>query len=514
MTNQSPTITENDDLALLLASGFFDKEWYLAANPDVAEAKVDPAIHFLLDGGVEGRAPGPGFSSRWYLDTYEDVKSAGLNPLMHYLKYGQAEGRIALSLQNVDDLHLIETSELFDRDWYLEKYPDVAELKLSPAFHYLYYGGFEGRDPGEQFSSAFYLDLYEDVKQTGLNPLVHYLRYGQKGGRVAHFRNTSNLPDTFFSSFLKLVDESMSNWYEDNYDYYRFGDVQSDASSDKAEVVNSYLMTYGFLKPHLSSFTWLFDILADNESKNIFLKILAFRVLGYRKVKLPLSTPSYWSEIKKIEQLADSMNEFSVTYLGMNWQLPLIDLESIGVPIKFYGSPSGVHQEFILEQYRCNDIQVESGDVVIDAGACWGETALYFSHRAGMSGHVFSYEFVPENLDVLERNINLNPKISENIHIIRRAIWKESNIRLAFSVNGPATRIDTDGTLNDKVYASTLSIDDLVDQNNLKKVDFIKMDIEGAELQALKGAENTLKKFKPKLAIAVYHDLKDFYEIP
>ena len=191
MTNQSPTITENDDLALLLASGFFDREWYLAANPDVAEAKVDPAIHFLLDGGVEGRAPGPGFSSRWYLDTYEDVKSAGLNPLMHYLKYGQAEGRIALSLQNVDDLHLIETSDLFDRDWYLEKYPDVAELKLSPAFHYLYYGGFEGRDPGAQFSSTFYFDLYEDVKQAGLNPLVHYLRYGLEEGRYTQpQRNT------------------------------------------------------------------------------------------------------------------------------------------------------------------------------------------------------------------------------------------------------------------------------------------------------------------------------------
>ncbi|MBL8063920.1 MAG: FkbM family methyltransferase [Anaerolineales bacterium] len=515
MTNYLPTTIENDDLGLILSCVFFDKEWYLTANPDVAEAKVDPATHFLYTGGVEGRAPGPGFSSRWYLDAYEDVRLAGVNPLIHYLKYGKAEGRIALSLQNVDDLRLIEDSDLFDRDWYLAKYPDVAELKLSPAFHYMYYGGFEGRDPGERFSSAFYLDLYEDVKQAGVNPLVHYLRYGQVEGRIAHFRNTSNLPDTFFGSFLKLIDESMPNWYEDNYDYLRFGDMQLTASSsDEKEVVDSHIIAYGFVKPYLSRFAWLFDKLADNESKSIFLKTLAFRALGYRKVKLPLSTPSYWDEIKKIEQLADFMDEFPVTYLGLNWQLPLINLESIGIPIKFYGSPSGVHQEFILEQYRCNDIQVEAGDVVIDAGACWGETALYFSHRAGDSGQVFSYEFVSENLDVLERNIKLNPNIAGNIHIIRRAIWSESNIRLAFATNGPATCVSANETISDAVYTSTLSIDDLVDQNNLKKVDFIKMDIEGAELQALKGAVSTLKRFKPKLAIAVYHDLKDFYEIP
>ena len=60
----------------------------------------------------------------------------------------------------------------------------------------------------------------------------------------------------------------------------------------------------------------------------------------------------------------------------------------------------------------------------------------------------------------------------------------------------------------------TLSIDDLVAQNGLDRVDFIKLDIEGAELRTLKGAEHTLNRFHPLLAISLYHSLDDFVDIP
>ena len=84
------------DLALLRASALFDKGWYLGHNPDVAQAKQDPALHYLRFGGFEGRDPGPNFSGAGYLNKYSDVKRAGLNPLVHYLKYGLAEGRQAV----------------------------------------------------------------------------------------------------------------------------------------------------------------------------------------------------------------------------------------------------------------------------------------------------------------------------------------------------------------------------------------------------------------------------------
>ena len=60
---------------------------------------------------------------------------------------------------------------------------------------------------------------------------------------------------------------------------------------------------------------------------------------------------------------------------------------------------------------------------------------------------------------------------------------------------------------------STISIDDLVESQKIPTVDFIKMDIEGAELYALKGALTTLQTFKPKLAISVYHSLEEYSSI-
>lgn len=61
---------------------------------------------------------------------------------------------------------------------------------------------------------------------------------------------------------------------------------------------------------------------------------------------------------------------------------------------------------------------------------------------------------------------------------------------------------------------STLSIDAFVDQEKLDKLDLIKMDIECAELPSLRGAVNAIRRFKPKLAISVYHNPRDLIEIP
>jgi hypothetical protein len=59
----------------------------------VAVAGVNPLVHFILDGGFEGRAPHPCFDASFYLGTNSGVAESGLNPLVHYVLFGASEGR-------------------------------------------------------------------------------------------------------------------------------------------------------------------------------------------------------------------------------------------------------------------------------------------------------------------------------------------------------------------------------------------------------------------------------------
>ncbi|MCP8900293.1 hypothetical protein [Gilvimarinus xylanilyticus] len=81
------------DVDLVKSSELFDGDWYLQQNPDVVFTGAEPAAHYVLHGGFEGRNPSPQFDSQWYLGRYPDVATNHFNPLVHYLKYGQAEGR-------------------------------------------------------------------------------------------------------------------------------------------------------------------------------------------------------------------------------------------------------------------------------------------------------------------------------------------------------------------------------------------------------------------------------------
>jgi len=67
------------------ASGLFDSEWYLSHYPDVKDAGIDPATHYLLYGAAEGRNPGPQFRTAEYLHEHASVVISGQNPLLHWL---------------------------------------------------------------------------------------------------------------------------------------------------------------------------------------------------------------------------------------------------------------------------------------------------------------------------------------------------------------------------------------------------------------------------------------------
>lgn len=82
-------------------------------------------------------------------------------------------------------LAMLRKSKLFDAEWYLQKYPDVAALGIDPARHFLRFGAREGRSPSAKFNLAKYLKAHPDVAASGVNPLIHYLQFGRSEARAA-----------------------------------------------------------------------------------------------------------------------------------------------------------------------------------------------------------------------------------------------------------------------------------------------------------------------------------------
>ncbi len=318
----------------------------------------------------------------------------------------------------------------------------------------------------------------------------------------------------------------LNQYFGDNVDIERFGPSSKKTCKQRTRnwVKNKFRNKIPVnicdaidnIREHFTGLSDLYFILADEGSKKLLIKIIAYRLLGQERVKLPLNTPQYWEKRRYVESIKE--NHDSLTIANIDWKLFKFALESINYPISIYSVPMGICAVFMVKNYEFRNsntvIKAEEGDVVIDAGGCWGDTALYFAHEVGASGKVYSFEFIPGNLEIMSKNINLNPSLINRIKIIQTPLWDKTGELFYFLDNGPESKVSGTKQTDEYLPISTISIDDFVSQNNIKKIDFIKMDIEGAEFSALQGAINTIKRCKPKLAISLYHGLNDFVDIP
>ena len=99
---------------------------------------------------------------------------------------GELPARLRLRRQVRADAETLATSKLFDRDSYLNRYPDVARSGADPLWHYIWSGCRAGYNPHPLFDSAFYLRRYPEIVASGVNPLAHYLREGAAAGNNPH----------------------------------------------------------------------------------------------------------------------------------------------------------------------------------------------------------------------------------------------------------------------------------------------------------------------------------------
>lgn len=96
----------------------------------------------------------------------------------------------------------------------------------------------------------------------------------------------------------------------------------------------------------------------------------------------------------------------------------------------------------------------------------------------------------------------------DKCNVIEKGCWSE-NTQIGFDCAGEGSSIVENSACTSVI--ETTSIDEILDGG---EATYIKMDIEGAEYEALLGAKNTIKKYKPKCAISIYHKRCDIWEIP
>lgn len=174
----------------------------------------------------------------------------------------------------------------------------------------------------------------------------------------------------------------------------------------------------------------------------------------------------------------------------------------------------GIH-DIYFDQYSHRGVGVAAGDVVIDAGAFIGDTAVLFSHKTEGDCSVHSFELLDENISLIRKNLDLNRSFAKNVVVNKVALADVHGDDLWIETKGVqgATKTSS-GEADGRESISTTTIDRYVDDHALASVDFIKMDIEGGEVPALRGSKETIQTFKPKLAICLYHVWSDPFLIP
>jgi FkbM family methyltransferase len=269
---------------------------------------------------------------------------------------------------------------------------------------------------------------------------------------------------------------------------------------------------------HFAGMAHLHHLLEDQASRELLVKLIAYRAMGHRRVRLPRHTAERTHHLERIEKLPVVGPSMRLAY--ENVVLELRDLAPMGYDLRCYCTVVGAAYVFLQRQYEFRRAGVvckaEPGDCVLDAGACWGDTSLYFAHEVGARGQVWSFEFIPSNIRVLRRNLQANPELGRRITLIPQPLWEHPDQDLYYVDWGPGSRVSFEKLREDfeETKCATATIDSVVRTFEIPKVDFIKMDIEGAELSALRGAEATIRRFQPKLAISLYHRIEDFETIP
>ncbi|MFO0321509.1 MAG: FkbM family methyltransferase [Bacteroidota bacterium] len=178
---------------------------------------------------------------------------------------------------------------------------------------------------------------------------------------------------------------------------------------------------------------------------------------------------------------------------------------SLKLPFRFYRY---YESDYEIENVSFFKKHVKQKDTVIDIGAQIGLMTKLFADLVGKNGKVYSFEPTPKTFSVLKETIKIND-IEKIVFPIQQAVSDKKgtaifnisdvDIDAANSLSNSARNHATSG-----IEVNITSVDEFVKDMSISKINFLKIDAEGAEYYVLLGAENTIEKHKPILNLALH----------
>lgn len=159
---------------------------------------------------------------------------------------------------------------------------------------------------------------------------------------------------------------------------------------------------------------------------------------------------------------------------------------------------------------KVTNIPMIEGKTILDVGGFIGDSVLVLEELKPKK--IITFEAVPDNVTLLYKTLELNNL--ENVEVVKAALG-DCVGTVMMNLHGSASSyVDRGGvSYEESVEVPIMTLDHYVEENDIEDIALIKVDIEGAEMNFLRGAKETIRRFRPTLLLSIYHSAHDFFEI-
>jgi FkbM family methyltransferase len=304
------------------------------------------------------------------------------------------------------------------------------------------------------------------------------------------YEDIKYIPDTFSDYTVKLIISNIDQGQKIELDKYTLK-----IDYDFTKILNfqcCYIVIF-CSKQDFSLLHWFYTKLEEIQIRHAYIYIPIQRDLSNVTNYNPTFIDQHRDELEKVYELLDD-DESRMIFAS---RIKSIILGDIG-----YIKQSDYAQYF-------HPLTIPQRDDIILDGGVSGNISVEqkFSELVGDNGHIYSFEPEPGCY------FQANDKIADikNMTLFQYGLWDKCE-QVHFSSEGAGSHV-VDNNKN-SVTCHMTTIDNIVSQYNIKKVDMIKLDVEGSEEKSLLGGIKTIVKHRPKLLISLYHKHNDIFELP